>query len=111
MKQEASARNNQSKSADRQPLDSKVLDPKVSAIESTSRRIATNSSNAVLTQIGGRFNSFRQVLKKVDRSGSGSLNFDEFKSAVLRFGVHVPDSQLRFETLKTTLPNMNVFCS
>jgi len=51
--------------------------------------------NALLTQVGGRFNFLGHILRQKDQGRSGYVNFDEFKGAMHKAGVRLSDEQAR----------------
>ena len=63
--------------------------------ESESHIEARLRENAVLTQVGGRFNYLGHILRQSDVGCSGYVNFGEFKTALGKAGVRLTDTQAR----------------
>ena len=51
--------------------------------------------NALLIQVGGRFNYLRHILRQGDDARSGFVNYGEFKTAMGKAGVRLSDTQAR----------------
>eukprot|EP01038_Epipyxis_sp_PR26KG_P007172 gene7172-9781_t len=62
--------------------------------ENTKKIKAKVLENSVITQMNGKMNNLKHILKKQDPSKSGLLNYNEFKSALHKAGISLTPDQM-----------------
>lgn len=71
---------------------SEEVKPKGETVGERNSRLMWSS---VVNQNGGRVSYLRQQLKKADQSGSGVINFKEFRAGLHSAGIRIPEPQLK----------------
>lgn len=83
-----------SSSSSRLPSD-ETKAPESDTYESSNEMDSRLRENALLIQVGGRFNYLRHILRQGDDARSGFVNYGEFKTALSKAGVRLSDLQAR----------------